>query len=537
MAENLVTTKYIYSNLLHTYSVYNGPVEFSKPSAALVLQSINQLKAQEERAYKNLFPSCSSFEEFISSFRGLFDENFIQDKTILASFANPKLFPILEKARENYQKEGLMQEGKSWNFQLQVDNQAAKKLQALTGSLGKNTELKFLSDLNLWEVVQKDFDIVEVKKIFNAAFGTRFWAGGKRGTSVSKKALQNFINRTSEDTFRWVKSADSISSLYIDYDDPFSYDAEKLHGAENNKDERQEIIKGAHWIKNSIERYFLNNASEDLRHAFEKTWSDNFDHRWQNIALFMKRGGNTALAGAFGEFQAALITNYILTRFQRISPQAQALISNSLQKREQARRDVTILGDVGIQVKNYDPQNSIEISTTVHPSELQKEEVFARENINSLFRFLANYYFNLSYVIENGTKKNQLTDEILPAYFAQIANLDLGEIFRRDTVSFYLIEGRYLVPASHIAEQVYYNQLYAPITITSSFRDMETDQGFNKGVEKKYAPYWDRSSGEWEPTDYNKATYQNLLSKDISIRTNFARTTLTVAKYDLFTGI
>jgi hypothetical protein len=53
--------------------------------------------------------------------------------------------------------------------------------------------------------------------------------------------------------------------------------------------------------------------------------------------------------------------------------------------------------------------------------------------------------------------------------------LDLGEVIRRDTVSFYLISGRYLVPASHIANAVYKNTLYAPISITSSYDESKTD--------------------------------------------------------------
>jgi hypothetical protein len=92
-----------------------------------------------------------------------------------------------------------------------------------------------------------------------------------------------------------------------------------------------------------------------------------------------------------------------------------------------------------------------------------------------MFRFIANYYFNRSYGIQNASLKNELTDQILPSYFAQIANLDLGEVIRKDTVSFYLISGKYLVPASHIAKAVYQNTLYAPISITSSYNESKTD--------------------------------------------------------------
>ena len=139
--------------------------------------------------------------------------------------------------------------------------------------MGSSTELKFIKEIGLWEIIQKDFDIVEVKKIMNAAFGTKFWAGsGKRGASSSKKAMQEFINKLSDDTFKWIKGPDSINSLYMEYEDPFSYGAEKLHAAESSPEERAEIEAGMLWIKNVVRQRFLTGVSTQLQRAFDVTW-------------------------------------------------------------------------------------------------------------------------------------------------------------------------------------------------------------------------------------------------------------------------
>ena len=544
MAENLLSKSYTEANVLHTYSRYNAPVVFKKAPDSITKQSIYQLEAQEKKAYHAIDPSLNSFEDFIAFIRSLFSQEFIADQNALSSFGNSRLFfDTINQAREQYTKQSFTEKGQSWQFTLQVDNEAKEKLENLSLSLGEDTELTQIGE-NLWKVVQKNFDIREVKKIINKAFGTHFWAENtkKRNASSSKAAITKFLGEASDDVFQWITAPDSVNTFYMEYDDPFSYGAEKLHAAENNKFEREQILQGTQWIYKTIVSCFLNNwqgISTELQTAFNHTWEDNISHRWQSVALFMRKGEDTALSGAFGEFQAALINNYLLERVGKSKPSLRAVISNPLQKGGQLRRDITILKDVGIQVKNYDPQNKLELSTTVYAGELQKSGAFSIGGLDSMFRFIANYYFNRSYSIQNASLKNELTDQILPSYFAQIANLDLGEVIRKDTVSFYLISGKYLVPASHIAKAVYQNTLYAPISITSSYNESKTDQEYNqwhgkKEIEPAYLQFWEKDRGEWEPTQHNINTYNNLLSKQISFRSNFSRENFTVEQYKLW---
>jgi hypothetical protein len=72
----------------------------------------------------------------------------------------------------------------------------------LSLSLGEDTELTQIGE-NLWKVVQKNFDIREVKKIINKAFGTHFWAENtkKRNASSSKAAITKFLGEAGDDVF------------------------------------------------------------------------------------------------------------------------------------------------------------------------------------------------------------------------------------------------------------------------------------------------------------------------------------------------
>jgi hypothetical protein len=65
------------------------------------------------------------------------------------------------------------------------------------------------------------------------------------------------------------------------------------------------------------------------------------------------------------------------------------------------------------------------------------------------------------------------------------------------------------------------------ITITSAYSGL-TDVGYRgqytavKGkMRPEFVKYWNRKHSGWKPTEENTKTYNNLISKGISIRTNF----------------
>ena len=208
-----------------------------------------------------------------------------------------------------------------------------------------------------------------------------------------------------------------------------------------------------------------------LKSAFEQTWRDNITNIEYGIAFFLKGGTLTYFNGAFGEFQIALLSNYILRRTGIKNSILASKISNTIGQTEQAKIDVTLLGNLGIQVKNYNPYtynyNPIETNTTAESflnklsSNGQGISKDDKHQVVSLTSFLANYAFSQDYRAMAGKDTIPSVKEVeksLENYAGELYNLSINdsEAFS-DTVLFYSFSGMYLVPASEILKAVYNN--------------------------------------------------------------------------------
>ena len=270
--------------------------------------------------------------------------------------------------------------------------------------------------------------------------------------------------------------------------------------------------------------------------AINQTWKDNFGYKLDNIAFWEKGGTLNSLIGAFGEFQAALLPNYIkaVLKNSKIPP---SLISETINSTEQGKMDVNLLGRFGVQVKNYKPGRN-RIKSNIHPQNLAESPSFDIDK-TSFFDFLTNYYFNLTYQDNNKGNMAQLEGR-LSDYFAEIASLDTEEGLE-DKCTFYFIEGQYFVPASFILMQNYQNLLtQAKIEVTSKYKG-KTDKeysSFNKETKHhNFEEWWEpKGNGIFDPTEKNRKTYQNLIQSEISIRTHFSYRGLggSISRFALF---
>jgi hypothetical protein len=100
----------------------------------------------------------------------------------------------------------------------------------------------------------------------------------------------------------------------------------------------------------------------------------------------------------------------------------------------------------------------------------------------------------------------------------------------KDTVSFYVIGGQYMVPCSALLRASKELGLEHNIEITSSYKgfsDLEyarhstkPDKG-GKGSKKLYSLYWTKEQNGWQHTDKNEEEFENLINSRIAIRTHF----------------
>ena len=525
---------------------------------------INNMKNREEAVYQRYFNNCKTFEQFIENLRNLFSEaGYGQDKEILQNFGS-----------ENARAKLKAYFGTSYvfanNFQLTVNiknpgrtNIDFKALQKLSkGNKGitispENGKTKI--ELNIGV---DDDSIGKIKESLNLIFNTHF-----DPKSHYKGGVKNFLNNIDkriEDYITIVGGVDSAkSSLKSGYtlvggpNSPFRYTEEDIASAENNPSIEADINSALKDIK----QFFLSpngmniyNGSPALRSAFELTWRTNIEAKFSQAAFFMKGGVLNYLIGALGEFQTALINNYILRRAGGLTPEAVSRISETIGQRQQNKVDVTVLKDIGIQVKNYDlsvfesARQGI-MYTTNTPKKflnaLQTTGAITNKpddtTISTLESFIANYAFSADYrTLTNASSFENKVKEIFETYYAEMYNFAV-QADLDDTVLFYSIAGEYLIPASHILRLISQNGSITKIPLNISWPKPYTYEYFYPTKNMASPPwrqYWEPKEGAdppYIPTDEQSTKIDNLLST-VSFSTGFQFTNLKsfLTKYNMF---
>lgn len=525
---------------------------------------INNMKNREEAVYQRYFNNCKTFEQFIENLRNLFSEaGYGQDKEILQNFGS-------ENARAKLKAYFGTSYVSASNFQLTVNiknpgrtNIDFKALQKLSkGNKGitispENGKTKI--ELNIGV---DDDNIGKIKESLNLIFNTHF-----NPKSSYKGGVKNFLNNIDkriEDYITIVGGVDSAkSSLKSGYtlvggpNSPFRYTEEDIAGAENNPSIEADINSALKDIKQfflSPNGMNIHNGSPALRSAFELTWRTNIEAKFSQAAFFMKGGVLNYLIGALGEFQTALINNYILRRAGGLTPEAVSRISETIGQRQQNKVDVTVLKDIGIQVKNYDlsvfesARQGI-MYTTNTPKKflnaLQTTGAITNKpddtTISTLESFIANYAFSADYrTLTNASSFENKVKEIFETYYAEMYNFAV-QADLDDTVLFYSIAGEYLIPASHILRLISQNGSITKIPLNISWPKPYTYEYFYPTKNMASPPwrqYWEpRKSADppYIPTEEQSTKIDNLLST-VSFSTGFQFTNLRsfLTKYSMF---
>lgn len=535
----------------------------SKTGGTLTNQ-INNMKNREEAVYQRYFNNCKTFEQFIDNLRNLFSaEGYGQDKEILQNFGS-------ENARAKLKAYFGTSYVSASNFQLTVNiknpgrtNIDFKALQKLSkGNKGitispENGKTKI--ELNIGV---DDDNIGKIKESLNLIFNTHF-----NPKSSYKGGVKNFLNNIDkriEDYITIVGGVDSAkSSLKSGYtlvggpNSPFRYTEEDIAGAENNPTIEADINSALKDIKQfflSPNGMNIHNGSPVLRSAFELTWRTNIETKFSQAAFFMKGGVLNYLIGALGEFQTALINNYILQRARGLTPEAVSRISETIGQRQQNKVDVTVLKDIGIQVKNYDlsvfesARQGI-MYTTNTPKKflnaLQTTGAITNKpddtTISTLESFIANYAFSADYrTLTNASSFENKVKEIFETYYAEMYNFAV-QADLDDTVLFYSIAGEYLIPASHILRLISQNGSITKIPLNISWPKPYTYEYFYPTKNMASPPwrqYWEPKEGAdppYIPTEEQSTKIDNLLST-VSFSTGFQFTNLRsfLTKYSMF---
>lgn len=520
------------------------------------LQSqIHNMEHREATIYQRYFNGCTTFEKFIENLRNLFSEKGCeQDKEILRNFGS-------ENARAKLKACFGTSYMAASNFQLtvKIKNPSKTNIDFTTlQDLGEGITISPKHGKIKLDIGVDESGIEKIKNSLNAIFNTHF-----DPKSSYKGGVKNFLDNIDsriEDYITIVDGVDSAkSSLKSGYmlvggpNSPFKYTEEDISGATNNSAIEVDINSALKEIKQfflSPNGMNIHNGSPALRSAFELTWRTNIEAKFSQAAFFMKGGALNYLIGALGEFQTALINNYILRRAGGLTPEAISRISETIGQRQQSKVDVTVLKDIGIQVKNYD-LNVFEsarrgiMHTTNTPkkflNELQKTGAIDDPTISTLESFIANYAFSADYrTLTNASAFETAVKEIFETYYAEMYNFAVRADLD-DTVLFYSIAGEYLIPASRILELISQNGSITKIPLNISWPQPYTYEYFYPTENMASPPwrqYWEPKEGAdppYIPTEEQSTKIDNLLST-VSFSTGFQFTNLKsfLPKYSMF---
>lgn len=365
---------------------------------------------------------------------------------------------------------------------------------------------------------------------------------------------------------------------------PWGYTAkeiEQISKTESPSVLQSKLDKALEVIKNFVTKELGAGASPMLEQAITETW--NVSLGVNNQLAFFSKGFENSVIGALGEFQSALLVNYLKITSQLQDGTSVKISADDTKKNlttgkntsEKKKTDVEVFRDNqskwGIQVKNINQFISNEhkygamIGTNIHPDSFAEAVSKVNPAFNGIkeqfLTFVANYAFNETFATGKdqifGSEKNLETGgrgrgAIIYEQFKQFAIQEAGALMNLqiheeldDKVCFYVVGGTNLIPASMILEFV---QKSAPTfmktpTIIAKSVIRQTDSEFHRnessvrkskkkqkdGTEKEvetnlinYSTYWKGVFGDeasWTPTPDNSIA--DWISSKIRIDSGF----------------
>lgn len=524
MAENLLSKgqkDYSHENVVHTasYYLFGHNTRFDLKAHSTKAQA-TVLEGKEMTLYKRF--GANNYEEFLSIIKQLFSAETAQDREVLASFSPEQLEKDFDTVVAGYLNQAI---DKEVEIVFKYDKSDKKIARALKTLEGKNISVKTKGDLGFFTIAFTDDQAGIIKQMINQTYSNQLHYNNPKLTRALRKALAdkmrsgelNIISDGSKPTLEKVQQEFLIDNY------PWGYTASEIKEAlqDTKSAEYQAFVKA----KSMIHDFIMNKCARGstiLQQVAEEVYNKKIG-KDADIRFFTGAGGGKssmlkAVKGSLGEFQAALIFDYFNRKLKGAGSIATIVGNLPAKGGEQGKADLSLSLDsiVGVQVKNWNEFMQHNIETNIHPIEFAK----TMNDGDDFLQFVANIYFNTTYMAGR-TEYFKTMKKDLEQRIRELQNLDIVEGLS-DKVSFYLIEGKYLVPASQLLTLMLDEDGLLPpesIWITSSYKG-KSDWEYRQMTANNENKWWNRNiDGTWDPTTENEKTFNNLVSKTISIRT------------------
>lgn len=529
--------------LLHTNSKYLDGFnpEFSSLKEAS-MGKISSLENKEKELYNKL-TGTNNYQDFIKKIRELFNGKEAQkDRKALLNFSNTELKNFLKELENNKRRSEI-----SLPITLKISLKNLEQNQIKISQRGK----EYITEGNLI-IPNVMLNVGNIKKVVNEVFGRHFDV--ENLTALDN--LQSFVGQLLDAGAVTFDDKGNVTNSFKEYflpqirNFPWGFtqkDFDRLREYVSDSFLEEQIRKAYNEIKSFILNTLCADTSDDLKKSVIKVWNKKIGKDILNIEFFSK-GENfvNGVVGALGEFQAAVLFEYLNIRLKRNKSIKTKIVGNEYLYGAQKKTDVELFGMLGLQIKNIN-LNSIKnnlgdkgsiINTTT--SALRFSKYLNPSVSNTFLTFLTNYYFNLDF--QRKQEKNFISlKDFLGKYLGELFNLAMADSVK-DTVCFYFISGQYLVPGSVILrsankamEQNNYNT--DKIQISGKKIHGKSDDEWNefKSENEKvpyFTDYWRSRKDGWTPTEKNKMDFVNYTS-NISIRSKF-NTEQYIKEYSIF---
>lgn len=523
--EKLSQRDYSHENVVHTasYYLFGHNTHFKLANHKTKAQA--EVQERKEMALYKRF-GANSYEEFIQIIKALFTPDFERDKEILASFSPASIEQDFEHFRTGALSDMFEKEIEIYFRYSEADKKLNKALKRFQGAIGKGDNVKIQGNLASIQIGFDNSAVGPIKKLLNDMYSEQLHYSNESFTStlqtaLAKKMATGEVNIIQSGTGQVVEE---LTHQIAIANFPWGYkQADIKRAIEDPKSQEAKNFMRAMYI---VEEFVMNKCSggsRDMTDAALAVYNKKIGDDPLNFRFFTGAGGGKssmlkAIKGSLGEFQAALTFEYFARRLGKTTNIATIVGNLPAQGSELGKADLSLALDeiVGVQVKNWNEFMQQEIGTTIHPIEFAK----TMEDGDDFLQFIANIFFNTTYRVGRESDYKLLEQE-LSQRIQELQNQDVVEGLS-DKVSFYLIEGKYLVPASHLLRlMANANGSYASdiISISSKYKGM-SDLEYRELTREGQNKWWIRdANGFWEPTKENEKTFKNLVGKDISLRT------------------
>ena len=490
--------------------------------------ALKYLQDQEQKLYASL--GCHTFEQFRDKLKEAF---------------SPKNMEVLRRFQPNQLEKSLQQFTGQYSTLYEQDVRLTFELNKVVKLDYKMKDNAFVDDngspLKQLSIYVDNFSATTIKEKLNAYFADRHFITSSEYMEAVNALLDNLLNegalkisikdpKTGDFTTKW--NPPPIPNF------PWGCTLKQLEEAKKHKVTK--VIKAykqaAQQIKDFVCVTLSDGADKELQDAIKTTWDENFTNANRDPAIFFqgttKENFISAVQGSLGEFQAAVIFTFLDQKFGTKNNYAK-ILADQLKNGEQLKTDIEIIEGLGLQVKNYteikDSQTEStrtlrDISTNIHPDRLA--EVMGTARKYQFLDYISNYFFNKTFAEKTKDVYSDMV-KMLGGYLGEIMNMTMGDVMK-DTISFYFISGKYLVPASRILEAANRLGLTDNIIITSSYKGLTDEEYMVQSHTNRrgrfsplYVDYWRHYRGGWRQTPKNTTEYTNLISHSISIRTKF----------------